>query len=94
MITKNYKFDIYRYQLVPKKVIQLTVDNPNLTYDKIVKHKNEYFHNVIINGNYQGKKGKLPFKVMYDKGNYSILLLGNEKRQEIVEDFSAKIFPT
>lgn len=94
MITKFYKFDIYRYQLVPKKVLQLTVDDPDLTYEKVVAHKNEYFHNVIVKSSFTGRRGKLPVKIPYDKDNYSVLWIGNEKYQEIVEDFATKTVPT
>lgn len=94
MITKYYKFDIYRFQLVPKKVLQLTVDNPDNTYEKVVAHKNEYFHNVIVKSSFTGKRGKLPVKIPFDKDNFSVLWLGNDKYQEIVEDFETKTVPT
>ena len=30
-----YKFEYYRFQLVPKKVVQLSIDNVAYTYDEI-----------------------------------------------------------
>ena len=36
-----YKFEYYRFQLVPKKVVQLSIDNVAYTYDEIKAKKNE-----------------------------------------------------
>ena len=40
-----YKFEYYRFQLVPKKVVQLSIDNVAYTYDEIKAKKNEYRKN-------------------------------------------------
>ena len=43
-----YKFEYYRFQLVPKKVVQLSIDNVAYTYDEIKAKKNEYFSEVQL----------------------------------------------
>lgn len=52
-----YKFEYYRFQLVPKKVVQLSIDNVAYTYDEIKAKKNEYFSDVLTKTTFKGKKG-------------------------------------
>lgn len=60
-----YKFEYYRFQLVPKKVVQLSIDNVAYTYDEIKAKKNEYFSEVLTKTTFKGKKGNLPYRIVY-----------------------------
>ena len=51
-----YKFEYYRFQLVPKKVVQLSIDNVAYTYDEIKAKKNEYFSEVLTKTTFKGRK--------------------------------------
>ena len=51
-----YKFEYYRFQLVPKKVVQLSIDNVAYTYDEIKAKKNEYFSEVLTKTTFKARK--------------------------------------
>ena len=68
-----YKFEYYRFQLVPKKVVQLSIDNVAYTYDEIKAKKNEYFSEVLTKTTFKGKKGNLPYRIVYEKNNIFVL---------------------
>ena len=72
-----YKFEYYRFQLVPKKVVQLSIDNVAYTYDEIKAKKNEYFSEVLTKTTFKGKKGNLPYRIVYEKNNIFVLFLLN-----------------
>lgn len=82
-----YKFEYYRFQLVPKKVVQLSIDNVAYTYDEIKAKKNEYFSEVLTKTTFKGKKGNLPYRIVYEKNNIFVLFLSNPKPYSYIHDF-------
>ena len=44
---RSYVFEYFRYQLVPTKIRQLTIDNVPYTTEKIKEMKNQFFSDVI-----------------------------------------------
>ena len=43
---KTFVFEYYRYQLVPKSTVQLSIDNVPYTVEEIKAKKNGYFAEV------------------------------------------------
>lgn len=82
-----YKFEYYRFQLVPKKVVQLSIDNVAYTSDEIKAKKNEYFSEVLTKTTFKGKKGNLPYRIVYEKNNIFVLFLSNPKPYSYIHDF-------
>lgn len=82
-----YKFEYYRFQLVPKKVVQLSIDNVAYTYDEIKAKKNEYFSDVLTKTTFKGKKGNLPYRIIYEKNNIFVLFLSNPKPYSYIHNF-------
>lgn len=81
-----YKFEYYRFQLVPKKVVQLSIDNVAYTYDEIKAKKNEYFSEVLTKTTFKGKKGNLPYRIVYEKNNIFVLFLSNPKPYSYIQN--------
>lgn len=44
---RSYLFEYFRYQLVPTRISQLTIDNVPFTTEKIKEMKNHFFSEVI-----------------------------------------------
>jgi hypothetical protein len=51
--TRHTSFEVYRYQLVVNKTLQLSLDNKYQTVEAIREHKNEIFADVIDNKNFK-----------------------------------------
>lgn len=83
----QYKFEYYRFQLVPKKIVQLSIDNVAYTYNEIKAKKNQYFSEVLIKTTFKGKKGNLPYRIIYKMNNIFVLFLSNPKLYSYIHNF-------
>lgn len=86
----KYTFEYYRYQLVPTKVSQLTIDNVPYTVDKLKEMKNLFFSDILSKISFRYRNKELPSTLCYHQGDLFMLLLGNNKSVEYIEDFEKK----
>lgn len=57
---KTFVFEYYRYQLVPKSTVQLSIDNVPYTVEEIKAKKNGYFAEVIAKAQFRSHRSNLP----------------------------------
>ena len=86
----KYVFEYYRYQLVPTKVSQLSIDNVPYTVEKLKEMKNQFFSEIISKISFRYRDKDLPSTLCYHQGDLFMLLLGNNKAVEYIEDFEKK----
>jgi hypothetical protein len=88
--TKNVSFEVFRYQLVVDKALQMDMYNYK-SAEEIRADKNNIFQNLILNENFKIQSGQsdLTSKLLYSKGSMSYFKLA-VKRKAIVykKDFS------
>ncbi len=88
---KSVPFEVYRYQLVVNKAIQLPLYSPYKTEEQIRSHKNQIFQEIITNTNFRFASGKseTTSKLMYSKGDISIFKLAVKRSLRIAKkDFT------
>ena len=86
----KYTFEYYRYQLVPTKVSQLAIDNVPYTVEKLKEMKNHFFSEILSKVSFRYRDKDLPSTLCYHQGELFMLLLGNNKAVEYIEDFEKK----
>lgn len=87
---RSYLFEYFRYQLVPTKISQLTIDNVPFTTEKIKEMKNQFFSEVITKIILRQNNKPLHTKVMYEGDQKYLLLVGNDRKVPYVEEFERK----
>ncbi len=87
---KNYVFEYYRYQLVPKSTVQLSIENIPYTLEEIKAQKNTFFANVISKANFKSHRNNLPYKLIYNGAELFYLLLSNIRNKSYYENFKEK----
>lgn len=87
---RSYLFEYFRYQLVPTKISQLTIDNVPFTTEKIKEMKNQFFSEVISKITLKQNNKPLHTKVMYEGDQKYLLLVGNDRKVPYVEEFERK----
>ena len=87
---RSYLFEYFRYQLVPTKISQLTIDNVPFTTEKIKEMKNQFFSEVITKITLKQNNKPLHTKVMYEGDQKYLLLVGNDRKVPYVEEFERK----
>ncbi len=88
---KTIPFEVYRYQLVVNKAIQLTLDNQFQTPEAIRENKNKTFQEILTNTNFRftSNKTETTSKLMYSKGDISIFKLGARRSLKVAKkDFT------
>ena len=91
---KTYHFDYFRYQLVPKKTIQTTIDGVASTYEDIKAKKNDYFAEVLKAVRFKNSKGDLPYKLIHEEENFFYIWLSNIRQKRYIQDFKETIVMT
>lgn len=87
----TYRFEYYRYQLVPMQYSQLTIDNVPHTVEAIKKKKNEFFAMILENGNISfGNSKDCEKKIIYHENDKYLLLLSNNHKVPYYDDFNRK----
>lgn len=84
---KTTSFNYYRYQLVPKPIIQGHLDGRASSIEEIKKNKNKYFAEVLKAVKFNVSKGNLPYKIVYENRERYYLLLSNIKKTSYIKDF-------
>lgn len=87
---RSYLFEYFRYQLVPTKISQLTIDNVPFTTERIKEMKNQFFSEVITKITLKQNNRPLHTKVMYEGNQKYLLLVGNDRKVPYVEEFERK----
>jgi len=87
---RSYLFEYFRYQLVPTKISQLTIDNVPYTTEKIKEMKNHFFSDVITKIQLKQNNKPLHTKVMYEGEQKYLILVGNDRKVPYVEEFERK----
>lgn len=87
---KTFVFEYYRYQLVPKSTVQLSIENVPYTMEEIKAKKNEYFADVIAKARFKSHRSNLPYKLIHKGDSLFYLLLCNIKSTAYYEDFQKK----
>lgn len=87
---RSYLFEYFRYQLVPTKISQLTIDNVPYTTEKIKEMKNQFFSDVITKIQLKQNNKPLHTKVMYEGEQKFLILVGNDRKVPYVEEFERK----
>lgn len=88
---KHSSFEVYRYQLVVNKTLQLSLDNKHQTAEAIREHKNEIFADIIGNEYFRfvSTKSEVTSKLMYSQGDLSIYKLGVKRSLKVAKkDFT------
>ncbi len=88
---KTIPFEVYRYQLIVNKAIQLTLDNQFQTPEAIRENKNKTFQEILTNTNFRftSNKTETTSKLMYSKGDISIFKLGARRSLKVAKkDFT------
>lgn len=89
--TRHTSFEVYRYQLVVNKTLQLSLDNKYQTAEAIREHKNEIFADIIGNKNFKfaSTKSEVTSKLMFSQGDLSIYKLGVRRSLKVAKkDFT------
>lgn len=86
MKESKYVFEYYRYQLVPKKVVQLTIDNVPYTVDQLKEKKNEFFSQIVHQLTLKNNDKELPVYRPYSDGDVFILLVVNNRKVGYIKD--------
>ncbi len=88
----KYTFDVYRFQLLPtSKVIQTRIDDPHLTYDKLVEKKNKIFEKIVLSKSmtFKGKSSEVIHSSNKIGSDYISLHFGIPRKDVIEkEDFT------
>lgn len=87
---RSYLFEYYRYQLVPTKIRQLTIDDVPYTTERIKEMKNHFFSDVISRITLKHNNKPLHTKILYDNNQKYLLLVGNDRKVPYVEEFETK----
>lgn len=87
---KTFVFEYYRYQLVPKSTVQLSIDNVPYTVEEIKAKKNGYFAEVIAKAQFRSHRSNLPYKLIHKGDSLFYLLLCNVRNTAIYQDFKKK----
>lgn len=71
---KTVPFEVYRYQLVVNKAIQLSLYNQFQSPEEIRENKNRIFQELITNPNFHfnSSKSETTSKLVFSKGDISI----------------------
>src|SRR5437868_10814899 len=88
---KTVPFEVYRYQLVVNKAIQLSLDSQAQTPEEIRAKKNKTFQEILTNINFKLGSGntETTSKLMYSKGDISIFKLGIRRSLKVAKkDFT------
>ncbi len=74
---KTVPFEVYRYQLVVNKAIQLSLDNQFQSPEQIRENKNKIFQDLIANPQFHftASKSETTSKLVFSKGDISIFKL-------------------
>lgn len=89
--TKLAPFEVYRYQLVVNKSVQLTIDSDYSSASDIRAHKNEIFANVIGNERFRfaATKSEITSKHLFSHGDLHVFKMGVKRSIKISrKDFS------
>lgn len=80
-------FDFYRYQLVPKDYIELSLFEKTYSIEEIKARKNIFFAEMLKQVHFENRKGKLPFKFNMAQDNIYWVQLANIKEAKYVSNF-------
>lgn len=87
---RSYLFEYFRYQLVPTRIRQLTIDDVPYTTEKIREMKNQFFSDVISKITLMHNNKPLHTKIMFEENEKYLLLVGNDRKVPYVEEFETK----
>ncbi|MCO6498074.1 MAG: hypothetical protein J5I50_10455 [Chitinophagaceae bacterium] len=88
---KNATFDIYRYQLLVDKAVQLRTDSPYQNPDEVRAAKNTILENILSNQNFHFKsnKSEIESKLVYQKNNRFYFKVAVKRQKRITnKDFT------
>jgi len=91
---KTVSFDVYRYQLLVDKAVQLKLDSPYHSLEEVRAAKNDIFQNLITNKNFYFKSGKseITSKLMYSEGTMSYFKIAVKRERRISKkDFTEAV---
>jgi hypothetical protein len=82
---KTASFDVYRYQLLVDKAVQLKIDSPYHSLEEVRAAKNDIFQNLITNKNFYFKSGKseITSKLMHSEGTMSYFKIAVKRERRI-----------
>lgn len=84
---KKKTFDFYRYQLVPKDYIELSLFDKTYDVEEIKARKNIFFAEMLKQVHFENRRGKLPFKINMAQDNIYWVQLANLKEAKYVSNF-------
>lgn len=83
-------FDFYRYQLVPKDYVELSLFDKTFSIEETKAKKNFFFAEVLKQVNFENRKGRLPFKFNMAQDNTYWIQLANIKEAKYVSNFEER----
>ena len=93
-IIKQTSFEVFRYQLVVDKMMQVNLFDNNLTAEQIREKKNDFFQDIITNDNFRFHSGNsvLNTKLVHKSGTMSYFRVGVARKKvvhkkDFTEDF-------
>jgi hypothetical protein len=89
-------FDLFRYQLVPQKTLQLKLFDKPITVEELKRNKNSYFAEALngIKKLHRNNEVGLSFKLCNLNKNYFLIKLGPKKGVKVQdEDFNKQTVP-
>lgn len=90
MKESKFVFEYYRYQLVPKKVMQLTIDNVPYSVEQLKAKKNEFFSQILNALKLKNNDRVLQIYRPYFDSDVYILLVVNNRKVGYIKDLESK----
>jgi hypothetical protein len=90
-VGKPVSFEVYRYQLLVDKAVQLRIDSPYQSLEAVRAAKNDLFQALLTNQRFQFQAGKsaITSKMLYSDGVRTYFRIGVERQLKIsLKDFS------
>lgn len=91
---KTASFEVYRYQLLVDKAVQLKLDSKYRTPEDVRAAKNEIFQTLLSNKNFHFQSGRseITSKLMYSEGTMSYFKIGVRRERRISKkDFTDSV---
>lgn len=84
---KIISFDIFRFHLLPITTKQISLFGEQMTYEELVKKKNELFESMVQD--LQNRQNQFPLELFSSEGSFYLFRLANPKKTIIYKDFKA-----
>lgn len=94
--SKQVTFQVFRYQLLVDKAVQLRIDSPYQSFEDIRQAKNDIFQSLITNKHFYFKssKSEITSKLVYSSGTLSYFRIAVKRQRRISKpDFSEEVIP-